>query len=251
MNEPTPEAIRECYINQNMTQLEIAAYFGCGVKKIRKLMKQQGIEVKTISQYVEKRLETNPDYIPAYNYPKAGSGRPAVNKNRELTYEDLHEAYVLNKMSTRQIGSLYGVSRATVSNTLKKLGIPARLVSSKPITRIGGYKGTLRAFYNIYRRGAEARNYAFELTIEQFESLVTSPCFFCGAPPSQKRRNHVFSGIDRSNNAIGYIPSNVRPCCGTCNRAKHTISEPEFIQWVLKVADHLKSTSLNGQEVAE
>ena len=248
-NEPTPEAIRECYINQNMTQLEIAAYFGCDVRKIRRLMKQEGIEVRSISEHVQKKREASPDYVPHYSKPRV----PSTLKKYDFTYKELYDCYISKRLSTRQIGKIYGVSRATVSKTLKQLKIPARPFSTKPRIVIGGYQGSLRNFYNRYKESARLRDISFQLSLEVFETIVTQHCYYCGCKPTIKVGKHLFGGIDRVDNNQGYIPGNARPCCGTCNKAKLARSEQEFISWVLRTAEHLQSkitTSEQGGESA-
>jgi hypothetical protein len=49
-----------------------------------------------------------------------------------------------------------------------------------------------------------------------------------------------FNGIDRKNNAIGYIVGNVLPCCKLCNYAKRTMGYNEFLNWVNRVYKNME-----------
>lgn len=90
---------------------------------------------------------------------------------------------------------------------------------------------------------AKNRGLAWELSWEQFVDLSLRPCQNCGTPPSQvhKRvaRGHIYeckyTGIDRIDNALGYIIGNVRPFCVTCNFAKHAMAEDDFQKWVQRL----------------
>jgi len=48
----------------------------------------------------------------------------------------------------------------------------------------------------------------------------------------------LVNGIDRINSNIGYIEGNVVPCCKHCNRAKNTMSDSEFREWIKKIYAH-------------
>lgn len=93
-----------------------------------------------------------------------------------------------------------------------------------------------------YRWGAERRGKPFELTRDEFVSLVSSACHYCGIAPSLPTRHGlrlktgiVYNGIDRVDNNGGYTASNVVPCCETCNRAKRFMSPQLFLAWVSRV----------------
>jgi len=95
-----------------------------------------------------------------------------------------------------------------------------------------------RTFYNYKRKG-------FEGTFEQFLTLVTSNCFYCGCEPnmitgSNRNTKHGTGffkhlGLDRVDNNKGYVLKNVVPCCFRCNNAKWTYSVEEFKSWIESV----------------
>lgn len=107
-----------------------------------------------------------------------------------------------------------------------------------------------------YRYFAKTRGYAFTLTVPQLETLFKGNCRYCSAGPSQVCNGgrdttspYTYNGIDRTDNAKGYIPTNVVSCCKRCNFAKGTKSVVEFMDWVRRVYSKsiLHITSLSAQ----
>ncbi len=102
---------------------------------------------------------------------------------------------------------------------------------------------------NAYTQGARRRNLEFELSKEEFKSLVTQSCTYCGQVPSQvsygsrnNAREHgkfIYNGVDRINSSIGYTMDNCVPCCERCNRAKMALSEKDFIEMIVKIYRHM------------
>ena len=85
--------------------------------------------------------------------------------------------------------------------------------------------------FSVYRGGAVKRNIEFSLTKEFVKQLVHTSCHYCG---SIER-----IGIDRVDNNIGYVESNVVPCCKFCNLAKHKHSKEDFLSHINKIYTHL------------
>jgi hypothetical protein len=69
------------------------------------------------------------------------------------------------------------------------------------------------------------RNKNFQLTKEQYDILRQGNCTYCGRTCSNTHTN----GIDRVDNTRGYILDNCVSCCSSCNIAKRTTNEKEFI----------------------
>lgn len=93
--------------------------------------------------------------------------------------------------------------------------------------------------YSSYRNNALTRGREFELTSDEFYSLVRGQlCHYCGYNPApesigkgrapSRTAKHV--GLDRVINSEGYTLQNVVPCCAWCNRMKGTSSYKEFIE---------------------
>lgn len=104
--------------------------------------------------------------------------------------------------------------------------------------------GSFNGLRTAYRIGARNRNLIFELSDDEFRTLTSGDCFYCGIAPSQiitngKCKPYVYNGIDRINNSLGYKIENCRSCCGQCNTAKNTLTETEFYQWARRVWDRI------------
>lgn len=103
------------------------------------------------------------------------------------------------------------------------------------------------AVYYYYQRNARVRGYEFCLKKTEFRTFVESNCFYCGASPSncKKQRcntgDYVYNGVDRKDNTKGYSLTNCVSCCGICNRMKLTMSQEEFKMWIKKAYDHWAS----------
>jgi len=98
-----------------------------------------------------------------------------------------------------------------------------------------------------YKRGAKKRGLVFELSNDEFKSITSKECYYCGHFPSTVRNfgwangSFVFNGIDRKDNSIGYTIENCVPCCFVCNRAKGTLSVEEFVVWAKKLVANLEA----------
>lgn len=84
---------------------------------------------------------------------------------------------------------------------------------------------------------AKKRGYKWTLTNKQVRSIMSQPCHYCGAKPSNIDKPRladgafIYSGLDRVNNKLGYSQKNCVPCCKHCNRAKETMTLKEFRDW--------------------
>jgi hypothetical protein len=88
-------------------------------------------------------------------------------------------------------------------------------------------RNSIKGQYAIYAYSSELKNNAFELSRDEFEELVKQPCNYCGI--IQDRGTECFNGVDRVDNAVGYILSNCVSCCKMCNYMKKTLSADVFI----------------------
>lgn len=91
--------------------------------------------------------------------------------------------------------------------------------------------------YATYKRGAEARGYNFDITIEEFTNLWDKPCHYCN--DSIKG-----IGIDRKDNSIGYTTDNTLSCCTTCNFMKGKLTHQEFIDKCRQIAKCFTTVAL-------
>jgi hypothetical protein len=107
-----------------------------------------------------------------------------------------------------------------------------------------GQPSSRRRFHN-YRSSAKNRGLQFELCWEDFRSLIESPCYYCGEPPTRAYAGNgrtamaPGNGIDRYMNGEGYTEANSVPCCTRCNYMKSNTDGPEFIALIITIADRL------------
>ena len=84
--------------------------------------------------------------------------------------------------------------------------------------------------YARYRISANKRNYQFKLSNEEFQEIISNSCYLCGI---SKKNSSI--GIDRFDNNIGYIYSNCRSCCTSCNFMKKEYSFDELITKLVNI----------------
>jgi len=87
------------------------------------------------------------------------------------------------------------------------------------------------ASYNRYKTRANNKSLPFDLTKDEYDGIVTSQCYLCGRKSYEKHKN----GIDRIDNNLGYIMSNVKPCCGSCNYIKKDMELTELFNKMTEI----------------
>jgi len=114
---------------------------------------------------------------------------------------------------------------------------------------LGNFLSVKKRIYRTYIRGAKNRNHCFELTFEEFESIISQNCYYCDGSPTENKGDQPYTygqgvfkrnGIDRKNNDFGYTIDNVVPCCEICNRAKLNLSMEIFENWIKRIYNKLK-----------
>lgn len=110
----------------------------------------------------------------------------------------------------------------------------ARKQSSKPV----GEAAFNRIVGNMMRMAAR-RGLDWLLTMEEVQDLVHQECHYCGIPYSNEVKvrtgNFLYNGIDRVDNAKGYVKGNVVPCCIHCNTAKSDMDLAAFKSWAFRL----------------
>jgi hypothetical protein len=139
----------------------------------------------------------------------------------------------------------YPQSRGLRNGTTRSCGCYTIIFNAERVRKPEG-EAAFNRLYGRYKGNVRATGRAFNLTREEFKEITSRNCFYCGSPPRQKvhamhtlNGQYLHNGIDRIDNSRGYEPDNVRPCCRTCNFAKNTMDEQEFIGWVQRAYNHL------------
>ena len=102
-----------------------------------------------------------------------------------------------------------------------------------------------------YQSGAFQRKLEFNLSEDQFKSLVLNNCFYCGITPQTqcqgaelKEQKILRNGIDRLNPDIGYTNDNCVSCCWTCNESKSNKTYSQFLYEIKIRYEHLLSKGI-------
>lgn len=117
--------------------------------------------------------------------------------------------------------------RALAARIYRGLSTQCKTCVAAPIT-LAPHERLLRIKERNYRVNAKRRGLTFELDAYQFRGFIQAPCQYCGLAPA--------NGIDRSDNALGYVPGNCVSCCADCNRAKSNMTSERFRAWIIRLA---------------
>jgi len=114
-------------------------------------------------------------------------------------------------------------------------------------------------FYSSYLTKAKKHKQVFELSKEEFKTIISKNCEYCGREPRTRmvykkdgspmyNGDILANGIDRVNNQEGYTLLNSVACCTECNLSKHTKNKEQFLTHCLRVVqkqfkDLLKDTN--------
>jgi hypothetical protein len=132
------------------------------------------------------------------------------------------------------------LARAAAIIHVRDHGLPLDAVQLKKTTR---ELNSLKSLFKRYKKDARERSYhvAFNLSFKQFCSLVLRPCGYCGTPPKQAHPSYtntvlLYTGLDRTNNTLGYSITNVIPACKYCNGLKLNDTLEAFYTRAEKIA---------------
>jgi len=130
------------------------------------------------------------------------------------------------------------------SCTNKKTSTETALRKKKGVV----HSGLKNRLLKDYKAGASKRGLDFELTFEEFVSIMEQDCHYCGASPEVReyelqymqktQKPWAHNGVDRVDSNKGYTIDNVVPCCPKCNYAKHEMTEEEFKIWIERIYKH-------------
>jgi 5-methylcytosine-specific restriction endonuclease McrA len=96
-----------------------------------------------------------------------------------------------------------------------------------PKKKRNNYPKGLPDKYKRYLISATNKGIIFDISIEDFDKLVSQSCTYCGDPKS--------GGLDKIDCKGDYVLNNVVPCCKQCNIMKFTYSTQDFLKHVEKI----------------
>jgi 5-methylcytosine-specific restriction endonuclease McrA len=95
--------------------------------------------------------------------------------------------------------------------------------------------------YLSYRNRAKYKRIEFELSKEEFKSIILQKCFYCGSEKdmhhTKRSTNGLFfsNGIDRVDSNLGYVLNNCVACCKKCNVMKNDLDIKDFLNHIIKI----------------
>jgi hypothetical protein len=92
------------------------------------------------------------------------------------------------------------------------------------------YDKSLPKEYKSYLSRANNKGLTFDISVEDFYTIVNQDCFYCGSEGT--------NGLDRIDCKGDYTKDNVVPCCTKCNTMKFIYSPSEFIKHVKKIYNY-------------
>lgn len=109
--------------------------------------------------------------------------------------------------------------------------------------------------YDNYLKSSKARNLVFEISRESFKEIASKNCHYCNEPPPyktykmcEKNGGVNYHGLDRVDNNVGYVISNVVPCCEQCNRTKLDYDLRDFLLQIKKIYENLNLQNYSDKE---
>lgn len=91
----------------------------------------------------------------------------------------------------------------------------------------------LKSEHHNYRHNALNKGLNFEITLGDFSELITKSCEYCGKEPLPRGKHKaLMNGLDRVDNSLGYLLTNVVPCCTVCNMMKKGLTKLEFLSHI-------------------
>jgi hypothetical protein len=101
------------------------------------------------------------------------------------------------------------------------------------------------ASYQKYVARSVAPNKNIDIDKDVFYKFFEKECFYCGAKPDLKNDENFknkklkLTGVDRIDNSIGYVESNLVACCFECNWMKQDYNQRDFIGQLWKIRKNL------------
>lgn len=193
---------------------------------------------KTDTKYCEKHSERSylREYASAMGKKVCGNGARCTEIiDYDKSYCDSCMEYNRGKEAERNerrkdTSNCYKCGKRDIEFAKTKRGTPSRFCTDcyskmrhvEDMRSRKVSKQTPEAYYEDYKRDAGRKKRIFELTLEEFRTIISKPCAYCGHIEELE-----YNGVDRIDNSKGYSVDNCTAACKACNRMKsdHTVME--------------------------
>lgn len=108
-----------------------------------------------------------------------------------------------------------------------------------PVNKTGKYVSG--DFFSHVRWKAAQRGIDFLVTIDYLDYIMERQdhkCVYTGDRLDAKTRRQYTASLDRIDSSVGYVEGNVQFVKTSCNFAKHSLSEEDFLCLVEKIYKH-------------
>lgn len=92
---------------------------------------------------------------------------------------------------------------------------------------------SIKGRFGSMKNAGNQRGYPVTLTLEEFSTIISNPCRYCGE--DEKR-----IAIDRIDSTKGYTLANSAPCCKICNTMKLDMTVDDFFKHITKIINNKK-----------
>jgi hypothetical protein len=118
--------------------------------------------------------------------------------------------------------------------------------------------GLRNYLYRANRRNARNRHHGFYLTFDEYNNIISQPCYYCGDEPKEATKELIvkrgdthqptirYNGVDRIDPLGDYTIDNCVPCCSICNYMKHVLTKDAFFEQIKKIYNHSIKDSINS-----
>jgi len=129
---------------------------------------------------------------------------------------------------------------------IEKVKIKNSLYNHKHKERLAVYRKkydvTPIGKFNKGKKSAISRNLSWDISFEKYVKIIMNPCEYC----KEDLSGWGGTSLDRIDNDIGYIDSNVIPCCGTCNNIRNRFLTREEMKAAMTAVLNLRKVQ-NGK----
>ncbi len=155
-------------------------------------------------------------------------------------------SYIVKCVCGEQRKYTYYYLKSGLTNKCSNCRADSMAIRNIARTKYSKEEAALRSVLKAYQTTAIRRNHVFELTDEQFLSMVKLGCHYCGIDSSRGniKSGIRYNGIDRVDSSKGYLTNNVVTCCKWCNISKSSRMSTDFYEWVQRTYKFLKQKGI-------